>query len=57
MQITKDGKPVSQIHSEKQTSIKDEGLAFLKLVNIAERDISSGRVMTLDEALKALIEE
>lgn len=57
MKNTQHGKPVYRVDSEIKTQLMDDSLAFLKLVNIADRDISSGRVMTLDEAMQALIEE
>ncbi|WP_281561657.1 hypothetical protein [Thalassomonas sp. RHCl1] len=57
MQINQKGKPISQTDSDKQSQLMDERLAFLKLVNMAERDIVSGRVMNLDEVMKTLIKE
>ena len=54
MVITQSGKPVYRIESEHQAQRKDEAIALLKLMNIAERDIRSGNTMTPDEAKKAL---
>lgn len=54
MVITQSGKPVYRIESEHQAQRKDEAIALLKLMNIAERDIRSGNTMTPDEAKEAL---
>lgn len=54
MIITQSGKPVYRIESEHQAQRKDEAIALLKLMNIAERDIRSGNTMTPDEAKEAL---
>lgn len=54
MVITQSGKPVYRIESEHQAQLKDEAIALLKLMNIAERDIRSGKTMSLQEAKLAL---
>ncbi|WP_228517670.1 type II toxin-antitoxin system Phd/YefM family antitoxin [Aliidiomarina indica] len=37
--VTQGGTPVYRIESEKNAQLRDEGIALLKLVNIAERDV------------------
>lgn len=54
MVITQSGKPVYRIESEYQAQRKDEAIALLKLMNIAERDIRSGNTMTPDGVKEAL---
>lgn len=56
MLITQSGKPVYRIESEHQAQLKDEAIALLKLMNIAERDIRSGRTFSPKEAKQALKE-
>jgi len=52
--ITQSGKPVYRVESEQSARLRDEGLALLKLMNIAERDIAAGNTMTPDEAIAKL---
>jgi hypothetical protein len=54
MVITQSGKPVYRIESEYQAQRKDEAIALLKLMNVAERDIRSGNTMSPEEAKDAL---
>lgn len=56
MVITQSGKPVYRIESEQQARLKDEGVALLKMMNIAERDIRSGNTMSTQDA-KQLLKE
>ena len=50
MVITQSGKPVYRIESEHQAQLKDETIALLKLMNIAERDIRSWKNDVTQEA-------
>jgi len=54
MVITQSGKPVYRIESEKQAQLRDEGIALLKLMNFAERDIKSGKTMSTEKAKLSL---
>ena len=54
--ITQSGKPVFRIESEEKAQLRDEGIALLKLMNFAERDIKSGKVMDATEAKNKLRE-
>lgn len=54
MVITQSGKPVYRIETEYQAQRKDEAIALLKLMNLAERDIRSGKTMSSEEAKDAL---
>jgi hypothetical protein len=54
MVITQSGKPVYRIESEHQAQKKDEAIALLKLMNMAERDIRSGNSMTPENAKETL---
>ena len=54
MVITQSGKPVYRIETEYQAQQKDEAIALLKLMNIAERDIRSGNTMSPEEVKEAL---
>lgn len=54
MVITQCGKPVYRIETEHQAQRKDEAIALLRLMNIAERDIRSSKTMTPEEAKDAL---
>ncbi|KZX73283.1 prevent-host-death protein [Oleiphilus sp. HI0009] len=54
MVITQSGKPVYRIESEHQAQKKDEAIALLKMMNIAERDIRSGNTVSAEEAKEAL---
>ena len=42
--ITQSGKPVYRIESEYQAQKRDEAIALLKMMNLAERDIRSGKI-------------
>lgn len=52
--ITQSGKPVYRIESERQAQRKEEAIALLKLMNIAERDIRAGNTLSPAEAKEAL---
>ncbi len=52
--ITQSGKPVYRIESEQAARLKDEGIALLKLMNLAERDIRAGNTLS-PEAAKELL--
>jgi hypothetical protein len=54
MVITQSGKPVYRIETEYQAQRKDEAIALLKLMNLAERDIRSGKTMSPEEAKDTL---
>jgi len=54
MVITQSGKPVYRIETEHQAQRKDDAIALLKLMNVAERDIRSGNTMTAEEAKDVL---
>lgn len=54
MIITQSGKPVYRIETEHQAQRKDEAIALLRLMNLAERDIRSGSTMSPEEAKDAL---
>lgn len=53
MVITQSGKPVYRIESE-QARKKEEAIALLKMMNLAERDIRSGNTLSTREAKQAL---
>lgn len=57
MIVTQSGKPVYRIESAATAELRDEGIALLKLMNLAERDIKSGRTYSTDEALAMLDKE
>jgi hypothetical protein len=57
MLVTQNGKPVYRIESAASAQLRDEGIALLKLMNLAERDIQFGRTYGTDEALAMLDEE
>lgn len=50
--VTQGGTPVYRIESEASARIRDEGIALLKLMNLAERDIREGRTIGADELLQ-----
>lgn len=52
--VTQGGKPVYRIESEASARLRDEGLALLKLMNLAERDIRTGNTLSVKEALTQL---
>ncbi|MDP4529120.1 type II toxin-antitoxin system Phd/YefM family antitoxin [Alkalimonas delamerensis] len=52
--VTQGGKAVYRIESEASARLRDEGIALLKLMNLAERDIRDGHTLTLDESLQQL---
>jgi len=53
--ITQNGKAVYRIESEHQARIRDQGIALLKLMNFAERDIKAGKVIEPGEAKARLL--
>ncbi len=42
--ITQNGQAIYRIESEQLAKQRDQGIALLKLMNLAERDIKAGRV-------------
>ncbi|RUO19532.1 type II toxin-antitoxin system Phd/YefM family antitoxin [Aliidiomarina haloalkalitolerans] len=52
--VTQGGTPVYRIESEQAAQLRDEGIALLKLMNIAERDVRSGRMLSEAELLADL---
>ncbi len=54
--ITQNGKAVYRIESEQQARLRDQGIALLKLMNFAERDIKAGKVIDATSA-KARLRE
>lgn len=48
--ITQSGKPVYRVESEQSARLRDEGLALLKMMNLAERDASAGHTLTPEQA-------
>ncbi len=48
--ITQSGKPVYRIESEQSARLRDEAIALLKLMNLAERDIRAGRTLSPEDA-------
>lgn len=54
LQITQHGVPVYRIYSEQQAKLQEDAIALLKLANLAERDIKSGHLMSLEEAAAAI---
>lgn len=54
--ITQNGKAVYRIESEQQARLRDQGIALLKLMNFAERDIREGKVIDAASA-KAKLRE
>lgn len=43
--ITQNGQPVYRVESEQLARQRDEAIALLKLVNLAERDVKAGKTM------------
>ncbi len=54
--ITQSGKPVYRIESEQSAQLRDEGIALLKLMNLAERDVKAGRTIDTVQAKSSLRE-
>ncbi|MFT5719199.1 MAG: hypothetical protein ACI9T7_003411 [Oleiphilaceae bacterium] len=54
MVITQSGKPVYRIENEEYAKLRDEGIALLKLMNLAERDLRKGKTLSTDEAKNKL---
>ncbi len=54
--ITQNGKAVYRVESEQQARLRDQGIALLKLMNFAERDIRDGKVIDATSA-KARLRE
>lgn len=54
--ITQNGQPVYRVESEQVARQRDEGIAMLKLMNLAERDIKAGKTMD-GETAKARLRE
>jgi antitoxin (DNA-binding transcriptional repressor) of toxin-antitoxin stability system len=48
--VTQGGKPVYRIASEASARQRDEAIATLKLMNLAERDIRNQNLLSLSEA-------
>lgn len=55
--ITQNGKPVYRIESEYQAQKRDEAIALLKMMNLAERDIRSERYFLLKRPKRPLEKE
>lgn len=43
--VNKSGNPVFLIESEVSTQLKDQGIVLLKLMNLAKRDVKSGKLI------------
>lgn len=52
--VTQGGKPVYRIESEANAQIRDEGIALLKLMNLAERDIREGQTIDSEQLISNL---
>ena len=52
--VTQGGNPVYRIESEASAQLRDEAIALLKLVNLAERDIQKNRKLSVAEAKQRL---
>lgn len=52
--VTQGGTPVYRIESEQAAQLRDEGIALLKLMNIAERDVRAGRTLSAADLLAGL---
>lgn len=48
--ITQNGQPVYRVESEKLAQLRDQGIAMLKLMNMAERDVKQGNTMSVSDA-------
>lgn len=55
--VTQGGKPVYRIESEASARQRDEAIATLKLMNLAERDIRNQNLLSLSEAKERLRRE
>ena len=55
--VTQGGKPVYRIESEASARQRDETIATLKLMNLAERDIRNQNLLSLSEAKERLERE
>ncbi len=55
--VTQGGKPVYRIESEASARQRDEAIATLKLMNLAERDIRNQNLLSLSEAKERLERE
>jgi antitoxin (DNA-binding transcriptional repressor) of toxin-antitoxin stability system len=55
--VTQGGNPVYRIESEASARQRDEAIALLKLVNLAERDIQQKRTLSVAEAKQRLAEK
>lgn len=49
--VTQNGKPACRIESEVSAQLKDEGIALLKLTNLAEREVTSGKLIAQNKPL------
>ena len=52
--VTQGGTPVYRIESERSAQLRDEALALLKLMNIAERDVRDDRLYSESDLLTEL---
>lgn len=52
--VTQGGTPVYRIESEQAAQLRDEGIALLKLMNLAERDVRSGQMLSEADLLADL---
>ncbi|WP_224797863.1 type II toxin-antitoxin system Phd/YefM family antitoxin [Idiomarina abyssalis] len=55
--VTQGGNPVYRIESEASARQRDEAIATLKLMNLAERDIRNQNLLSLSEARERLERE
>lgn len=52
--VTQGGTPVYRIESEQSAQLRDEGIALLKLMNLAERDVRDDRLYSEADLLAEL---
>lgn len=55
--VTQGGNPVYRIESEQSARQRDEAIAMLKLMNLAERDVRNGQLLCADEMKNKLASE
>ncbi|GGD57343.1 type II toxin-antitoxin system Phd/YefM family antitoxin [Lacimicrobium alkaliphilum] len=52
--VTQGGRPVYRIESEVSARLRDESIALLKMMNLAERDIRQGKTLSSVQAKQQL---
>lgn len=52
--ITQNGQPVYRVESERLAQLRDQGIAMLKLMNLAERDVKQGHTLSVEQAKERL---